>query len=595
MSEDKRPCPDIGSPSSSTIPLVNPLSSAATTENGHFNNTPASADNKSSKDINSTSQRPLTMYAPKCFVKLPDRDQRNDIRASKDNITDYRPKENLQSSYSHGYEVGQKTNVSSQQQLKPSSNGDKPLGDNEFAGTNGKSSKNGNASMPPPKIKPSPKKPSSSQQERPVNKGSNPSPKRPLTNTTATYQKARFPSPSNSSSSHNNYGHHVQQYGPPSGYVVRSSPSNNQMYTVQQRGPPAVRAQPPGSTKPQVIIQPQGNVSTSQQHHFIIQTPQDQYPHRAGATVQRAYPSANSGPPVSVAGQQHQQQVVIQFHHPPLNDNQRVLIHQHQPVERRVMTSAPYPTSASQPHSSQQSSSQMPEGVSERDLIHSRQMKPMPPKIPQPVKPDDIYNEMSSHPDLMALPDSFNTILDQIHSSGAAPKDLYKILKRQFKFLVYENECYQEELRSSQRKLLKLSRDKNFLLDRLLAHEIVDSDDQVNPGEESDADSEATIDIKPKPKKKKSSKKRPNPSSEAGPATKKLKDNGDFASDDGDSKPPSRAQNSRMSPASVRTDFSSMKPEHGADEQQFPSGSSTPLTQTPVKSSSNVQPVDSQH
>lgn len=61
---------------------------------------------------------------------------------------------------------------------------------------------------------------------------------------------------------------------------------------------------------------------------------------------------------------------------------------------------------------------------------------------------------------------------------------------------VKENECYQEELRNSQRHLLKLSRDKNFLLDRLLNYESAEE-----PSEESDADSDATIEEKIKPKK----------------------------------------------------------------------------------------------
>ncbi|TNN81669.1 INO80 complex subunit E [Liparis tanakae] len=39
-------------------------------------------------------------------------------------------------------------------------------------------------------------------------------------------------------------------------------------------------------------------------------------------------------------------------------------------------------------------------------------------------------------------------------------KRKYKNLKRKLKFLVYEQECFQEELRRSQRKLLKVSRDK---------------------------------------------------------------------------------------------------------------------------------------
>uniref|UniRef100_A0A8C7PEQ3 INO80 complex subunit E n=1 Tax=Oncorhynchus mykiss TaxID=8022 RepID=A0A8C7PEQ3_ONCMY len=42
-------------------------------------------------------------------------------------------------------------------------------------------------------------------------------------------------------------------------------------------------------------------------------------------------------------------------------------------------------------------------------------------------------------------------------------KQKYKNLKRKLKFLVYEQECFQEELRRSQRKLLKVSRDKRWL------------------------------------------------------------------------------------------------------------------------------------
>ncbi|XP_015908649.2 transforming growth factor beta regulator 1 [Parasteatoda tepidariorum] len=60
----------------------------------------------------------------------------------------------------------------------------------------------------------------------------------------------------------------------------------------------------------------------------------------------------------------------------------------------------------------------------------------------------------------------------------------YRNLKRKLKFLIYENECFQDELKKSQRKLLKVSRDKSFLLDRLLRYETVES---------SSTDSEATV------------------------------------------------------------------------------------------------------
>lgn len=55
-------------------------------------------------------------------------------------------------------------------------------------------------------------------------------------------------------------------------------------------------------------------------------------------------------------------------------------------------------------------------------------------------------------------------------------KRKYKNIKRKLKFLIYEQECFQEELRRAQRKLLKVSRDKSFLLDRILQYENVDDD-----------------------------------------------------------------------------------------------------------------------
>jgi len=54
---------------------------------------------------------------------------------------------------------------------------------------------------------------------------------------------------------------------------------------------------------------------------------------------------------------------------------------------------------------------------------------------------------------------------------------------------LYEHECFLEELRKSQRKLLKISRDKSFLLDRLLQYEKIDdssSDSDATASSESD-------------------------------------------------------------------------------------------------------------
>ncbi|XP_041962327.1 INO80 complex subunit E isoform X2 [Alosa pseudoharengus] len=69
-------------------------------------------------------------------------------------------------------------------------------------------------------------------------------------------------------------------------------------------------------------------------------------------------------------------------------------------------------------------------------------------------------------------------------------KRKYKNLKRKLKFLVYEQECFQEELRKAQRKLLKVSRDKSFLLDRLLQYERVDDDSSDSDATASSENSE---------------------------------------------------------------------------------------------------------
>ncbi|XP_043194050.1 transforming growth factor beta regulator 1-like [Amphibalanus amphitrite] len=68
----------------------------------------------------------------------------------------------------------------------------------------------------------------------------------------------------------------------------------------------------------------------------------------------------------------------------------------------------------------------------------------------------------------------------------------YSKLKRKLKTLVFENESYRDELQRCQRKLLKLNRDKSFLLDRLLLYETaVNSSDS-----ESTEDSDTELDTK---------------------------------------------------------------------------------------------------
>uniref|UniRef100_A0A1L8DA73 Putative ino80 complex subunit e isoform x1 n=1 Tax=Nyssomyia neivai TaxID=330878 RepID=A0A1L8DA73_9DIPT len=50
-------------------------------------------------------------------------------------------------------------------------------------------------------------------------------------------------------------------------------------------------------------------------------------------------------------------------------------------------------------------------------------------------------------------------------------KNQYLMLRKNFKKLIYENEFLQDSLRVTQRRFLKASRDKSFLLDKLLQYE----------------------------------------------------------------------------------------------------------------------------
>uniref|UniRef100_A0A8D8YBX4 INO80 complex subunit E n=1 Tax=Cacopsylla melanoneura TaxID=428564 RepID=A0A8D8YBX4_9HEMI len=75
----------------------------------------------------------------------------------------------------------------------------------------------------------------------------------------------------------------------------------------------------------------------------------------------------------------------------------------------------------------------------------------------------------------------------------------YKTLKKKLKALITENECFQNVLKTSQRKLLKASRDKSFLLDRLLEYEKpVYSDSSDGEATESSDDEHKLVDLKRK-------------------------------------------------------------------------------------------------
>ncbi|XP_025225584.1 INO80 complex subunit E isoform X3 [Theropithecus gelada] len=74
--------------------------------------------------------------------------------------------------------------------------------------------------------------------------------------------------------------------------------------------------------------------------------------------------------------------------------------------------------------------------------------------------------------------------------------------------MIQEHECFQEELRKAQRKLLKVSRDKSFLLDRLLQYENVDEDssdsDATASSDNSETEGTPKLSDTPAPKRKRS-------------------------------------------------------------------------------------------
>lgn len=59
-------------------------------------------------------------------------------------------------------------------------------------------------------------------------------------------------------------------------------------------------------------------------------------------------------------------------------------------------------------------------------------------------------------------------------------------------YFLQENECFQEALRSTQRRLLKASRDRSFLLDRLLQYEKVDVSSSESEETESSDEGETS-------------------------------------------------------------------------------------------------------
>ncbi|XP_017783577.1 PREDICTED: uncharacterized protein LOC108567549 [Nicrophorus vespilloides] len=77
-------------------------------------------------------------------------------------------------------------------------------------------------------------------------------------------------------------------------------------------------------------------------------------------------------------------------------------------------------------------------------------------------------------------------------------KKQYKFLKGKLKHLLYENECFQTALRSSQKRLLMVTRDRSFLLDRLVLYEKPDN----SSSESEDTESSDDENVKVEPTKK---------------------------------------------------------------------------------------------
>ncbi|KAL1516929.1 hypothetical protein ABEB36_000760 [Hypothenemus hampei] len=103
-------------------------------------------------------------------------------------------------------------------------------------------------------------------------------------------------------------------------------------------------------------------------------------------------------------------------------------------------------------------------------------------------------------------------------------KKEYKALKSRFQHLVYENESFQLALRKAQKRLLQVTRDRSFLLDRLLLHEKLDHSTSESEDTESSEDEQPAVKVE-QPKRRKADqiqfstskpvpaakKKRPNP------------------------------------------------------------------------------------
>ncbi|KAF7636881.1 hypothetical protein Mgra_00003619 [Meloidogyne graminicola] len=158
----------------------------------------------------------------------------------------------------------------------------------------------------------------------------------------------------------------------------------------------------------------------------------------------------------------------------------------------------------------QQQQTIIPQQNNQQQIIQHQQQQiniQQQPNIPQQQQIIIPQQQPNMHSSYIGSQRFAMAILNDMDSQTLSPKSKYRELKKKFKYLVYENEYYQEELRNLQRKLLKLSRDKNFLLDRLGQHENLSES-----SDDSDASTKTLDDIGiPKPKRKRPSQARRRP------------------------------------------------------------------------------------
>uniref|UniRef100_A0A0K0FDS1 INO80 complex subunit E (inferred by orthology to a human protein) n=1 Tax=Strongyloides venezuelensis TaxID=75913 RepID=A0A0K0FDS1_STRVS len=238
-----------------------------------------------------------------------------------------------------------------------------------------------------------------------------------------------LPSPSTLLQNSNINNIHQSINGRSNNYNERQQPSQQQSYVVQQGHSSNYTNSNVQSRPTQRIVTSHGNSTTNSHHHqtVVIQQRNPQPGHPQNSPYLRTQPLQSR-----VVGQPHPQQEVqaSQNGDEPFGN---VVVSQFRGSSMGNYTVQHKPT-APKPHIPQQAM-----------------------QIIEPTKNGPIID-----PEVQPL----------------SAKEQYRELKRNFKFLVYENECYQDELRSLQRKLLKLSRDKNFLLDRLTQYEkLSDSSD----------------------------------------------------------------------------------------------------------------------